>query len=361
MSKNNPNYIRALINDYCVLDTETTGLSAEYDDVIEIALLRVRDNEIVDRYTQLIHPSWEYLDDEEDEITDEDLAGVSEQNRNLVKRILELSKEANAEDEDNNDYKDDDDIFEDNGRHLIDPFITSLTGITDDMVKDAPYLEDVEKDVLAFIGNDVILGHHTSFDIRFLNAGFKQKIENKYMDTMHFARKVYPSLESHSLAFLSEYLGLSRSTHRALADCIATKDLYDNLKAYMVENNLKISDLWKVNKFDISSIKTQTDDFEVDNLFFGKHVVFTGVLDSMPRKNAMQMVVDVGGILDHGVTKKTNFLVLGSTDYNHSLRGAKSSKHKKAEQLKLKGQDIEIIDESTFLAELLFSGIDKDD
>lgn len=55
----NGKYIRALIDDYCVIDTETTGLSAYYDEIIEIGIIRVRDNEIVGRYSQLIKPQYE--------------------------------------------------------------------------------------------------------------------------------------------------------------------------------------------------------------------------------------------------------------------------------------------------------------
>ena len=52
----NKNYIKKIIDDYCVLDIETTGLSAYYDEIIEIGILRVRNNEIVDQYSQLIQP-----------------------------------------------------------------------------------------------------------------------------------------------------------------------------------------------------------------------------------------------------------------------------------------------------------------
>ena len=47
-------YTKKIIGDYCVLDTETTGLSAYYDEVIEIGILRVRDNKIESKYSQLI-------------------------------------------------------------------------------------------------------------------------------------------------------------------------------------------------------------------------------------------------------------------------------------------------------------------
>lgn len=68
----------------------------------------------------------------------------------------------------------------------------------------------------------------------------------------------------------------------------------------------------------------------------------------MVRKEAMQAVVNVGGILDANVKKTTNILVIGDNDYNAILHGEKSSKHKKAEKLQLEGQDIAIIDEFTF-------------
>ncbi len=289
------NYTKAIINDYCVLDTETTGLSAYYDEVIEIGILRVCNNQIVAQYSQLIQPEYE-----------------------------------------------------------IDPFITQLTGITNEMVAGMPSLSEVKEEVLSFLGDDTILGHNTSFDIRFLEEGFEEPINNSYMDTMQFAKKVYPELEHHRLSDLTKYLGLSNSEHRSIADCIATKELYDAIKHTMQEKNLRIENLWLSSGYhggkdiDIASITPTTVEIDKDGFFYGRHVVFTGKLEKMLRQDAMQIVVNLGGILDNSVTKKTNYLILGNNDYNAILHGEKSSKHKKAEQLKLEGYDIEIIDEKTF-------------
>lgn len=96
MSNSSSNYTKQLIDDYCVLDTETTGLSAYYDEIIEIGILRVRNNEIVDRYDQLIKPNFD-----------------------------------------------------------IDGFITALTGITNDMLEGMPSIDSVKTDVLSFIGDDI--------------------------------------------------------------------------------------------------------------------------------------------------------------------------------------------------------------
>lgn len=289
------NYTRRIIDDYCVLDTETTGLSAYYDEVIEIGILRVRNNQIVDRYSQLIQPEYE-----------------------------------------------------------IDSFITALTGITNEMVAGMPSIMEVKDTVLSFLGDDIILGHNTSFDIRFLNAGFGIKLNNKYMDTMQFARKVYPEFKHHRLTDLTKSLKLSNNEHRTIADCIATKELYDTIKKTMADKGLCIEDLWASEKhhggkgIDIRTIIPTTVEIDEDGFFYGRHVVFTGKLEKMVRKDAMQLVVNLGGILDNSVTKKTNYLILGDNDYNAILHGEKSSKHKKAEKLKLEGNDIEIIDELTF-------------
>lgn len=288
------NYTKAIVSDYCVVDTETTGLSAYYDEIIEIAVLRVRDDQVVDCYSQLIHP--------ENEIND---------------------------------------------------FIASFTGITNEMVKGMPSIMDVKDKVLSFIGEDIILGHNTSFDIRFLQEGFGEKLNNQYMDTVQFSRKIYPELKHHRLSDMTEYLKLSNNEHRALADCISTKELYDKIKQDMLEKGLEIDDLWKKRHtvsraIDIKAIQPDSVDIDEDNFFYGKHVVFTGKLERMSRKNAMQIIVNLGGILDNSVAKTTNYLILGNNDYNAILKGEKSSKHKKAEKLKMDGQDIEIIDELTF-------------
>lgn len=62
----------------------------------------------------------------------------------------------------------------------------------------------------------------------------------------------------------------------------------------------------------------------------------------------MKLIADIGGINEDTVTKKTNYLILGNNDYCATIRGRKSSKQKKAEAAKLKGQEIDIIPETAF-------------
>lgn len=290
----NSNYVRKIISDYCVIDTETTGLSSYYDEIIEVGILKIRDGKVVDQYSQLIKPN-----------------------------------------------------------NAIDDFITYLTGITNKMLVNQPSIKEVEGEILDFLGDDIIVGHNTSFDIRFLNASFKETLKNEYMDTMIFSRKIYPQLSHHRLSDLAKFLDLANNQHRALADCITTYQLYETIKSTMDERGLKLSDLWQCHSnghpgIDIKAIKPKSNEIDEDNFFYGKHVVFTGKLEKMLRKDAMQIIVDLGGILDKTVNKNTNYLILGNNDYNAVLHGEKSNKHKKAEKLKMEGNDINIIDEFTF-------------
>lgn len=68
----------------------------------------------------------------------------------------------------------------------------------------------------------------------------------------------------------------------------------------------------------------------------------------MQRKEAMQIVADLGGIPGDSVTKKTNYLVLGDNDYCKTIKDGKNSKQKKAEKLILEGADLQIISEQVF-------------
>lgn len=66
------------------------------------------------------------------------------------------------------------------------------------------------------------------------------------MDTMQFARKLYPDLPHHRLSDLSEYLNLTNNEHRAITDCVTTMELYEAMKTEMAQKGLGIRDLWQV-------------------------------------------------------------------------------------------------------------------
>ena len=227
------------------------------------------------------------------------------------------------------------------------------------MVKDAPTIEEVLPDFMDYIGNDILIGHNVNFDINFIYDNlYRNKLDvltNDFIDTMRISRKLLPELPHHRLIDLAKYFKIdSTNNHRSLKDCEITMNVYENLKEIALQkydNVDEFKNAFKKHKKEglrAKDIVSTNTDFDVDNLFYDKYVAITGTLEKMQRKEAMQIIVDLGGHCEDNVTKKTNYLILGNNDYNPILRGEKSSKLIKAETLKLEGKDIEIISENVF-------------
>ncbi|UVW27031.1 PolC-type DNA polymerase III [Massilia sp. H6] len=149
-----------------MLDFETTGLSPEMGDrITEVAALRIVGGEIRERYVSLVN------------------CGVR-----------------------------------------IPSFITSLTGITQQMVDTAPSAGRVMPELLDFIGGDMLSAHNASFDEKFLKAeGWRigrPTAHTGLVCSLKLARRLYPGLPSYKLGNLSERLGIAfrGSAHRAEAD-----------------------------------------------------------------------------------------------------------------------------------------------
>ncbi len=280
-----------LPNDYCVLDIETTGLDATYDDAIEVAIVKVRNNTIIEEFQTYIK--------------------TNEQ---------------------------------------IPYFITELTGIRQEDVDDAPEADYVWDNVKEFIGSDIIIAHNASFDINFtydeMVENGVEPLENNYVDTLRLSRLAFPEFKNHKLKTLVKELKINTGKlHRAMNDVYATfeiyKEIYDvfDLEQFLLEK--KNRSKFSVN--DIKATETKRNDYISNNVF-----VFTGKLEYYTRKEAMQEIINCGGELTTGVTKKTDYLVMGTYDYYSGIVNGKSSKHKKAELYKSQGQDIQIIPETVF-------------
>lgn len=162
-----------MINDYTVIDIETTGLNPKQDRIIEIAAIRVRSGEVAGEFSALLNPG-----------------------RGLSQRIVDL------------------------------------TGISQEDVTDAPDISQVMPEFIRFIGEDILVGHQIMFDYAFLKRAaqyLKLAFEKKGIDTLKLARKLLPELESKSLGYLSEYFHIPHKPHRAMGDAMATKILYERL------------------------------------------------------------------------------------------------------------------------------------
>lgn len=175
----------ARFNAFVVLDLETTGLSPDDEEIIDIGCIKVKDGEMVGEFSSLINP----------------------------------------------------------GRH-IPSNITKKTGISDEDVKDAPPLEDMLHELLDFIGGFPVVGHNVSFDIRFLCAaccryGYDSE-HFQYVDTLTLARKCVDETENHKLDTLVEELGLTGGeTHRALNDAGYTLQILDICRERMLGEDFR--------------------------------------------------------------------------------------------------------------------------
>ncbi|MBL7920112.1 MAG: GIY-YIG nuclease family protein [Bacteroidia bacterium] len=115
----------------------------------------------------------------------------------------------------------------------ISPYFTSLTNISNDMVKDAPKFHEVAKKIIEMTENCVFVAHNVGFDYNFIkdefaSLGYKYKRET--LCTVRLSRKLIPGRISYSLGHLCASLGIEIfGRHRAEGDAVATAQLFDLL------------------------------------------------------------------------------------------------------------------------------------
>lgn len=143
---------------YVVFDVETTGLSAIYNDLIQVAASKMYKGNIVAEFDEFINPG-----------------------------------------------------------HPLSAFTTELTGITDDHVKNAKPLIQVLKEFQEFCKDTVLVAHNASFDVGFMNANYERhglpKITQPVIDTLEFARNLYPEYKRHGLGPLTKRFGVALEHH----------------------------------------------------------------------------------------------------------------------------------------------------
>lgn len=160
----------ALTDTYIVLDLETTGLSPTKCEIIEIAMIKVVHGRPTETFQALVKPS-----------------------------------------------------------SPIPPFITQLTGITNQDVETAEPISVVADYALAFMEDLPITGWNVGFDIKFLKRALPGH-PFSWFDTLPLARKHFPGLESYKLSAVAAHLDCRKGTHRALDDCIAAMDIYEYIR-----------------------------------------------------------------------------------------------------------------------------------
>lgn len=159
---------------YAIVDIETTGQRVREDRITEVAIFIHDGNKVIEEFNTLINPE-----------------------------------------------------------KYIPSFITQLTGIDNEMVKDAPKFYEVAKKIVEMTEGRVLVGHNVYFDYTFLKAEFRNlgfRYSRKTLCTLRLSRKILPKMNGYGLAKLSNSLGLDlENHHRARADAYATVQLFEIL------------------------------------------------------------------------------------------------------------------------------------
>jgi DNA polymerase III subunit epsilon len=161
---------------YAIIDVETTGGQAKYERITEIAIVLHDGERVVDTFSTLLNPE-----------------------------------------------------------RPIPWGITRLTGISDEMVADAPKFYEVAKRIVEITDNAIFVAHNVRFDYSFVKEEFERlgyPFSRKQLCTVRMARAAFPGLKSYSLSNLKQHFGIhAERSHRALDDTLATVELFERILA----------------------------------------------------------------------------------------------------------------------------------
>ena len=194
---------------YAIIDIETTGGSARLEKITEIAVYLHDGNEITGEFVSLVNPE-----------------------RNIP-------------------Y-----------------FITNLTGITNEMVENAPRFYEIAKKIIELTEGRTFVAHNARFDYSFIREEYKSlgfNFKRSILDTVALSRKLIPGHKSYSLGNICKDLNISiNGRHRAAGDALATVRLLEILIARDMEINSGRSSLLKNTR--ISKLHPKLDISKIDSI-----------------------------------------------------------------------------------------------
>lgn len=122
--------------------------------------------------------------------------------------------------------------------------ITRLTGITNELVQNAPKIIEIIPDFLNFIQEDILVAHNASFDIWFLSENIYKHnwiwLKNECLCTRKLSNRLIPELPRKNLASICEHMWLiNERAHRAMWDTIVTTEIFKNLLYKLTEIEIK--------------------------------------------------------------------------------------------------------------------------
>ena len=167
------------LDEYCVLDIETTGLQFRTEKITEIGAIKIKDGQVADTFECFVNPE----------------------------------------------------------RHISEE-ITNITGITDSMVADSETIEQVLPKFLEFIEDSTLVAHNADFDIGFIRYNAEVlglELKNDYIDTLTLSRQLFPEFTKHKLGIVAENLGIKvENAHRALDDVKTLVKVFEKMKERIV-------------------------------------------------------------------------------------------------------------------------------
>ena len=232
----------------------------------------------------------------------------------------------------------------------FDPFNIRLHGIGPDHVSGAPRFDELLDRLFPLLSRHHLV-QHSDFDKRAVNAACRScgmdPPDFLWTDSVTVARRAWPELRGnggHGLGNLKKVLDLAFHHHDAGEDARAAALVVLHAEARL---NLTFDELIKpVRKHYPAAITREGDPA---GALSGSVVVFTGAL-SMSRDEAAAMAARVGMNVKSTVTNKTTHLVVGDQDLTVLAGLAKSSKHRRAEEMQNAGHPVQVIGETEFKA-----------
>ena len=243
-------------------------------------------------------------------------------------------------------------------------FNIGIHGITEHQVISAPCLAEAYELVAGKVG-DGIIAHHMPFDrlafCRCAERTSKDLLACRWVDTARIARHTWRevSQRGYGLADLANRFNIQFQHHNALEDAKAAglvlvraaheagEPFDDWISQYFERSDHQGSSHQNASEKDFQKLAAAEPD--PAGPLYGEVVVFTGEL-SISRMEAAQAAYRMGCNIDTGVTRKTTLLVIGTQDISKLAGYEKSSKQRKAEDLRLQGYPIRFIGEDDFFA-----------
>ncbi len=234
------------------------------------------------------------------------------------------------------------------------PPYVGVHGISQEMVVGSPTYSQIASKLSDFLGDSIVVTH-THFDrVSIHQASRHWEVAPprcSWLDSAMVARRTWEECakSGYGLAAVCKQIGYDFQHHHALEDAKAAGQV---ILAAMKESSLDMTGILQrirqpINPDDSVSNNKVKRAGKIDGSLNGEVIVFTGALH-IPRKEAADLAAAAGCDVDAGVTKNTTLLVVGDSDVASFAGFEKSAKHRKAEELILKGVPIRVIRETDF-------------